>query len=363
MLKRGIFLTGALTLTIILAGCFQGEQSLEEIDPPEDAEAVDNLEEAKGEESEETEEVSEEEVSEEEVTESETVARQLFLVDSNGMVASQTLELPMIESKEVAAQVLEHLVKGGPVTSMLPNGFQAVLPEGTEILGLNLNENGTMIVDVSEEFENYKAEDELKILEAMTHTLTQFDSVEKMQLRINGSPQESMPVNGTPIGEGYSKANGINITDTDTLDLVNSKAVTMYYPAEHNENRYYVPVTQYIENNSENMFNSIVHSLIEGPGYDTNVTHVFNDSISLTRKPTLDDGVLELEFSDEILAEAEQAVISDEVMESLVRTLTEQQSVEAVQVKVENVDQLVNENGETYDEPVTRQTFSSTEKL
>ncbi|MBP1968824.1 germination protein M [Virgibacillus natechei] len=365
MLKRGILLTGALIFFIILTGCFQGEQSLEEMDPPQDAEAVDNLEEEVTTEDTEAVEDDESDVNEEETggIADETNPRELYLLDSNGMVASQTLELPSPGSKEVATQVVEYLVKGGPVTSMLPNGFQAVLPEGTEVLGLNLQEDGTIVVDLSEEFENYEAENELNILESMTYTLTQFDNVQKMQLMINGHPQEEMPVNGTPIREGYSRANGINITGTDTLDLVSSNAVTIHYPTEHNENRYYVPVTQYVNSDNDEMFGSIVEEMIQGPGLNTNVTHVFNAQTELTDTPTLEDGVLELVFSEDVLTDTEQAMISDEVMETIVRTLTGQQSVDAVDVKVENMDQLVNENGETYDEPVTGQSFLPSEKL
>lgn len=360
MLKRSILLTGAITLTIGLTGCFQGEQSLEEMDPPENAEAVDNAKDVVKDED--TETVKEEEESEEE-TVTDTVARQLYLIDSNGMVAAQTLELPNAESKEVATQVLQYLVKDGPVTSMLPNGFQAVLPEGTEVLGINLQEDGTMIVDLSKEFENYEAKDELKILEAMTHSLTQFENVDEIQLRVNGNPLSEMPVNGTPIAEGYSRASGINIVDTDTLDLVNSKAVTMYYPTEYNENRYYIPVTQYVENKDNDTYASIVQALVDGPGFQTNITQVFDPKTLLTNTPNLKDGVLELVFNKEILKDADKSVISDEVMETLVRTLTEQQKVEAVNVKVEDTDELVNENGETYTEPVTKQTFVPSEKL
>src|SRR5699024_7643220 len=119
---------------------------------------------------------------------SETVARELYLIDANGMVASQMIELPLLDSKEVATQVLEYLVVDGPVTEIIPNGFRAVLPAGTEILGLNLEEDGTMIVDLSEEFKEYSPADELKIIESVTHTLTQFDSVEQVKLWVNGMP-------------------------------------------------------------------------------------------------------------------------------------------------------------------------------
>nr|WP_026681375.1 GerMN domain-containing protein [Priestia megaterium] len=358
MQKRGIFLiAGTVTMSIILSGCFQGEQSLEEemIDPPQNAEPVDNLEDS---------DAKANEQSEDEDNVSGTIARDLYLIDANGMVASQTLELPTPESNKVATQVLEYLVKGGPISQLLPNGFQAVLPEGTEVLGINLQEDGTMVVNFSKEFANYEAKDETKVLEAVTYTLTQFENVEEVQLQMDGMALKEMPVNGTPIGEGYSRENGINVSDTGVSDFMQSKTVTMYYPTEHDENRYYIPVTQYVEPSEEvDEFSAIVKNLLKGPGIQSNVKQVFNDSAALTSKPSLKDGVLQLHFNESILKEQDKSVIADEVMETLVRTLTNVQGVEAVQVNVESVEELVNENGEAYTEPVTKQQFIPTEKL
>lgn len=147
MQKRSLLLISmAMSLAIILTGCFQGEQSLDdkEIDPPPNAEAVNENEldePASGKQGD-----NADKDKAEGDTSANTVERQLYLLDANGMVAPQTLQVPQPESKEVAAQALEYLVKDGPVTSMLPNGFQAVLPAGTQILGLNLKDNGEMIV-------------------------------------------------------------------------------------------------------------------------------------------------------------------------------------------------------------------------
>ena len=109
---------------------------------------------------------------------------ELYLIDKNGLVVPQTLELPKTES--VAKQALEYLVKNGPVTEMLPNGFQAVLPADTKI-SVNVKDK-VATVDFSNEFKNYQAEDELKILQSITWTLTQFDSIEKVKLQMNGHP-------------------------------------------------------------------------------------------------------------------------------------------------------------------------------
>jgi len=354
-------------LIFMLTGCFKGEQSLEEIDVPQDAEAVDQTDQNSleddmvqaGNENEESEGNAENE--EEEIVE--TIARQLYLVDANGMVVAQTLELPELDNQGVATQALTYLIKGGPVTEILPNGFQAVLPEGTEVLGLDLQEDGTLIVDVSKEFEEYEAEDELKILQAMTYTLTQFDNVDRIKLWINGYPQDEMPVNGTPIESGYSRVNGINLMASETVDLMKSQAVTMYYPSEYNDRRYYVPITQHIEMDEQDIFAPIVRTLISGPNYQFNALHVFNAETSLIHQPTLENGVLTLVFNQGVLKDVDKAIISDEVIETLVRTLTEHPRVDAIEVKVENIDQLVNENGEVYSEPVTKDIFVNVEKL
>ncbi|RYG74848.1 spore gernimation protein [Lentibacillus lipolyticus] len=368
MQKRSLLLTSmAMSLAIILSGCFQGEQSLEnkEVDPPPNAEAVNdsgqNPADGKKNEKMDGNKTGDD-------TASATVETQLYLIDANGMVAPQTMELPQPDSKEVAAQALEYLVKDGPVTSLLPNGFRAVLPAGTEILGLNLKDNGEMVVNVSKEFENYESENERKILQAMTHTLTQFDSVNEMKLQINGQKQQTMPVNGTPIGKGYSRKDGINIVQSKSVDLMQSEPVTLYYPSVQGDNEYYVPVTQYIDVEDQDTFGSTIQTMLEGPGFDTNLQHVFNSQTEMTNDPSLQNGVLEVMFSQDVLQDAgkqgnNKPVISDKVMESLVRTLTQDEEVEAVEVKVEDVETLFNENGEPYTEPVTKQKFIAKQKL
>jgi len=360
VMKRGILLTFTLAFSIILAGCFQGEQqSLQEMDPPPNAQAVDNLEDTATNENAE----SSKDDGEEQEQATETTPRDLYLLDSNGMIAPQTFELSVLESGKIATQALEHLVTGGPVTPMLPNGFQPVLPEGTEILGIDLQEDGTMIVNVSEEFANYRPQDEVKILEAMTHTVTQFDNVEKMVLQMNGESLSEMPVNGTPIGDGYAKSNGINVTNTDTVDIANAQAVTMFYPAAFNENSYYIPVTQYVEADEQNKYSSVVEELMDGPKAGTNAMHVFNANTQLTEEPVLEEGVLHMTFSEDILMQEENSTISDDVTNTLVRTLTTLENVEAVTIQVENVEQLVNESGEAYTAPVTREDVTEAQAL
>ncbi|WP_130860105.1 GerMN domain-containing protein [Gracilibacillus phocaeensis] len=364
---------GLVLLSIVLlAGCnvFEGEQTLDQIDaPPEDAKVTDDIEnvgetDEAGEdldESEGAEEGTEEETDAEADDETEgeeasgTLSHVLYLIDQNGLVVPQEMELPAPASKEVAKQVLQYLVQDGPVTAMLPSGFQAVLPAGTEIIDLNLEEDGTMVVNVSEEFANYQAEDEDKIIESMTHTLTEFKNVDRVKLWINGEEQQTMPVNGTPLTQGYSRDEGINVHQATGIDLMESEAATLYFPMQGDEMVYFVPVTQHIEMDQDQTEQSIVQALMEGPAFDLPLENYINHGSELTAAPTLDDGTLSLTFNENILSNSEKGVIADEVLQSIVLTLTEQEGVQAVQVSVEDHQEVINEEGQPYTEPVTRE--------
>lgn len=363
MRKRAALIYGsAITGLTLLSGCvFQGEESLQEMDPPQEQAST-------GENNVGQNEVISQDVQGTDQGENEVVVesteRQLYLLDQNGMVVPQTLPLPDTETKEYAKQALEYLVKGGPITNVLPNGFEAVLPAGTEINSLSLQDDGSLIVDVSKEFSEYRPEDELKILQSMTYTLTQFDSVERVKLQINGYDTEVMPVNGTPVSNGYSRANGINLHLGDVVDLSNSESVTVYYPTQQGDNVYYVPVTKRVKANEEGMYETIVQTLVNGPGINLDLQQVFNDGSQLVEEPSYTDGILTLTFNENVLNNFEdQAVLSQEVMDSLVLSLTEQPGVEAVSVQVENVDQVFNEAGQVLTEPVSRPQMVNTRQF
>lgn len=336
-----------IVLPLFLLGCFQSGQTIEDIDVPQPLENDESTGEKKGD--------------YEQVTE--TVDRELFLIDVNGHVASQILQLPKLESQAVAEQVLNYLIKDGPVTEILPNGFSAVLPADTEVLGLNLQDDGTLIVDLSEEFTNYEATEEIKMIEAMTFTLTQFPNVERIKLQINGTPLEAMPVNGTPIAQGYTREKGINLSAANAIDLLESERVTMFYPSEYNNNRYYVPITEYVEKDG-NIYQSIMQILMDGVKFKEFLAdEIFDPKAMLVSEPRIKNDILQLQFNEYILDDVAEGIISDEVMETLVRTFTGLPEVEAIEVNVQNVEEIFNEHGEKYDKPVDVNMFSPLEKM
>lgn len=360
---KGHVLFGVICMAIIflLTGCLKGEQ--QSIQQPIDVYDDKNNEMNNGENDGQTEKQDEASGETDKTMQVQLINRTLFLLDADGMVVPQTVALPKDSSKAVARQVLQYLIKDGPVTELLPNGFQAVIPANTEILGVHIDEEGTLIVDVSEDFLQYEASEERQIIEAMFNTVTQFDTVKRMKLRIEGEDITVMPVNGTPIVSGVSKQFGLNMLVSSLPMLGKERTVTLYVPKQSQTDTYFVPITTYIPNNEENIYISVMESLLEANKMTMNGLHVFNDGVKLVDIPRETDGILYMTLSKEVLLNEEVPTISDDVMEMITRTFTAFETVKAVDISVENFTTLKNEHGQLYERPVTAAYFDTKDKL
>ena len=330
-----------LTSTVLLSGCgLLGSETQKKIDPPKTV-AV-----QKEKASTETTAKEKNEVA------TNTVKTELYLIDKNGYVVPQTLALP--KTKSVAKQALEYLVANGPVTDLLPNDFRAVLPEDTE-LSVNINkDDGVATVDFSKEFKNYQPEDEMKIVQSVTWTLTQFDGVKSVKLKMNGHELTEMPVNGTPISENLSRATGINYDTDDVVDITNTKPVTVYYIGGEEGSYYYVPVTRRISNNEKDNYAAVVNELIKGPSGKSSLVSEFMSDVKLLEAPKFQKGTVTLNFNENVYGSFEEKEISQTLLDSLVLSLTEQHGVEKVAVLVNGKAEIKNDKGQKLSEPVTR---------
>ncbi|GAE30170.1 GerMN domain-containing protein [Alkalihalobacillus hemicellulosilyticus] len=355
MRKRFFLGMCSILLILVMAACsFGANDVVDEMDtPPTDYSELDQegQEESEPEMGEGDEESGNENENENEAAEQ--VQRKLYLIDANGMVVPQTMDLPKTES--VLRQSLEYLVDGGPITEMLPSGFSAVIPAGTEV-DVHLAE-GVAIADFSNEFKEYNPDMEQQILQAITWTLTEFDNVDKVQIKVNGYLQETMPVGSTPIGDGVSRENGINIETGGLADMVNSKGVTLYFLAQNGDNTYYVPVTRRVKV-EEDSIEAAVSQLIKGPSIETPLLTDFRQGVELIEEPQYQNGVVTLNFNEGILSQLQSTAVSATVLDMLALTLTEQEGIEKVAIEVEGDAEVLNESGQWIEEVVRPEQYN-----
>ncbi|WP_018921651.1 GerMN domain-containing protein [Salsuginibacillus kocurii] len=357
-----VFMASSLVFTGLIAGCGFGEEE-ENVLLDEDEEGMEEQDLTSWEEGDWSSEEDDLEFDEEDLIEDEEideglddgaqVERELYLLDDEGMVVPRSFQLP--EEEGVLKQSLEHLVMDGPVTPMLPDGLQPVLPPGTEIQGVDLDEDGTATVDFSNDIEEYPEEREEVMLQAVTWTLTQYDSVDKVKFQINGHEQSTMPVAETPVGEGWTRSNGINMEDAGTVDVAASEAHTLYFAVDGEEGPSYVPVTRRIED-VNNKVEAIVEELVNGPDLTWNLASDFVPQTELTSEPELDDGVLHLQFNEALLNQEDS--VSQASLDMLVLSLTELEEVEDIAIAVDGVEEVKSVAGEVIAEPVNRNDVS-----
>lgn len=332
-----------MIFSIILSGCGLVGGKKEKIDPPQD---VSYLKEEK------LDVTTEEDESAQEAKKDTKIMTELFLIDKDGYVVPQMMALP--ETESVAKQAMQYLVENGEVSDLLPSGFRAVLPSDTVVNGVDVKD-GKATVDFSPEFKNYQAENEEKILQAITWTLTQFDGIEKVGIKINGELLTEMPVNGTKIDpDGLTRSNGINTDASGVTDITNTRPVVVYYLAQQGKDYYYVPVTKRVSNTESNDITAVVNELIAGPSYQSNLVTEFLPEAKLLEDPVADDGKVLLNFNEHIFGSSEEKMISDYVLNSLALSLTELPEIEHIEVKVNGSAEIVNGKGEPITEPVSR---------
>jgi germination protein M len=282
-----------------------------------------------------------------EASDTETVAMPVYLLDPDGYVVPVTLDLPKVEGS--AKQVLNYMVQGGPIEELMPNGFSALLPEGTKILGMTIKE-GVATVDFSPEFKNYSADQEQKIVDGITFALTSFPSIKEVRVWINGYPQEVMPVGGTPVSS-LSRENGINRELAENIHIGNTTPVTLFFQAQNDENlTYFVPVTRMIPR-TDNLAMATVEQLIRGPKLGTDLfTSILPSTKVLNVKA--DNGMAVVDFDEQILSYSD-GMANPLAMRSLVLSLTENTQVQKVQFMV-NGEAKVLAGDQDYTEPVAR---------
>ncbi|WP_088832840.1 GerMN domain-containing protein [Paenibacillus tyrfis] len=275
----------------------------------------------------------------------------VYAKDEKGFVAPIAVQVE--KTQGAARKALEYMVDGGPVQGHLPAGFTSLLPKGTEIKGINIVEDQKLaIVDFSKMFADYNLQDERKIMEAVTWTLTGFPAVEKVQLRVEGKPLKEMPVGGTPLDETLTRAIGINVEKPESVEYGQSTPVTLYFLNQNQENySYYVPITRLVPR-TDNVSEAVIRQLIAGPDQKKGLVAVMAPGAELLKVDKTDD-LITVNFSDKMLGPDKKAPA--EALKAVVLSLTENTNAAAkVQILVNGDAKVSATDNQSYAKPVSR---------
>lgn len=238
---------------------------------------------------------------------------EIFMVNKDNYVARTNVLLEEDEMESKIRGILEYLIIGGKKESSIPNGFRSIIPAGTEILSVEIQDK-LLKINFSKEILEIDEKLEEKMLESIVYSLTSIDEIEGILIYVEGDLLSVLPKSKTQLPNVLTRDIGINkVYDiTSTKDITKT---TVYYVSKNNDNYYYVPVTK-IDNSSSDKVKVIIDELTSGPIYEDNLMSFINLNTKLLDYE-LKDNNMYLTFNNSILNNLEEKSILEEVIYSI----------------------------------------------
>lgn len=257
----------------------------------------------------------------------------IYLLDSNDYVARTTIRGCECDTIETAADVIQGLIVDGKKSNIIPNGFRSLIPSGTEVIDLSL-EDKVLTINFSKELLDISDKYEEKMIEALVYSLTSIEGIDRVIIKVEGEVLSKLPISGKLLPAVLDKSYGIN-KSYDLISTNNVESYTVYYVSNFNDNEYYVPVTKYVNTTKQDKIKVIIDELATSPIYETNLMSYLSSNVSLIDY-TLSDNLLSLNFNDYILSDSANDKILEEVIYTISLSVMDNFEVEEVAILVNN---------------------------
>lgn len=257
----------------------------------------------------------------------------IYLLDKNDYVALTSITTCDCDIIDKSKDLLNGLIIDGAKSAIIPNGFRSIIPTGTSILDVKLD-NKVLTVNFSKEILDISSEYEEAMIESIVYTLTSIEGIDKVNIQVEGKELTKLPHSKKNIPTSLDKSYGIN----KVYDINNTKdidSITLYYVNSYNDNKYYVPVTKYINNDSQDKIKVIIEQLSNSLTYESNLMSYLSDNAKLLDYE-IDDKTIKLNFNNMILSDISSNNILEEVVYTIGYSINEVVDVDEVVFYVNN---------------------------
>lgn len=250
----------------------------------------------------------------------------IFLVDNKNYVARSSIVKNSEDTIDQIKDIIKTLTIGTNNSSYIRDGFQAVIPEKTQILNIDLTDN-ILTLDFSQEFLNVQKDYEEAMIEAIIYSCTEIKEVKKIKILVEGKNLRALPNSQKKLPEYLDKEYGINKI-YNLNKLTNSSKTTIYYLSKIKDYYYYVPVTK-VSNSNKERVEIIIKELKSTPIYHTNLISYLAASTNMTNYEILENSI-NLSFDNELIASIQDDNILEEVKYSIALSLRDTYSIDEV---------------------------------
>lgn len=250
----------------------------------------------------------------------------IFLVDNSDYVARTSIVKNSSETIEQIKEIIEALTKNTKKSSYIRDGFKPIIPDGTKILDLKLEES-ILTINFSKELLNVVHCDEQKMIEAIIYSLTEIKDIKKIKILVEGKPLTNLPNSNKKLPEYLDKSYGINkIYNIDSIK--ETTKTTIYYLSKNKDYYYYVPVTK-VSNEKTERVEIIIKELKSTPIYHTNLISYLAASANMTSYEMLENAI-SLSFNNYLIANIKEEDILEEVKYSIALSIRDTYGINEV---------------------------------
>ncbi|MCI8466628.1 MAG: GerMN domain-containing protein [Bacilli bacterium] len=267
---------------------------------------------------------------ESETTTNPSVYGAIYLIDPNQYVARTQVVIKNNDSLNQAKEIIEMLTINGKKSHYLPNGFTAVIPSGTKVEEIDI-QNGILKINFNETFLKIPKGAEEDVIESLIYSLTEIKDVQGLLIYVNGELMTKLPNTNIKLPTTLTRDYGINKI-YDLTKIQNVTKTTTYYVSKYQDFLYYVPVTE-ITNNEKEKVEIIIERLKSSPTHQTNLMSYLNANAELLDYEILENDI-HLSFNQYLLDDFQNKQILEEVEYSIALSMKDTLDVQAVNFSI-----------------------------
>lgn len=256
----------------------------------------------------------------------------VYLIDSNNYVARINVSLTSKETKDKALEIIEYMTINGKYQNLIPNGFKAIIPNDTEVLGSDLKD-GNFKVNFNKNILEIDKTNEMKLIEALTYSLTSLTDIKSITILVDGDILNKLPSSNEFLPNPIDRSFGIN-KKYNIDNIKGTTKTTMYYLSKYDDFYYYIPVTK-VSNDSTEKIEIIIKELSSSPIYETSLMSYLNSEATLQNYEFLDKK-LSIDFNNAILSDITRNDILEEVTYAINLSIKDNYDVDSVMYTVDN---------------------------
>ncbi len=244
----------------------------------------------------------------------------IYLLDKNNYLVKTKILLDTSDKKEQIKLLLKNLTKNS--NSKFPEGLTAPIPENTKVLSINYDEE---YVSIDFNSKLLKLDNILKerMIESIVYSIMDLGNIKGVIISVNDE-----------VIEGYEKVLDKSIGINKKYDIKsreNINKVVVYYLEDINDNKYYVPVTKYL-NDSRDKVKIIVDELTSSYIYEPNLMSFLNSNAELIDYKE-QENIMTLNFNNAIFDS--NSKVEEEVKYTLAYSIFDNYDVNQVLIQVD----------------------------